>query len=638
MNSPVDLLTMLRLLDGKLSPSDGLAVRERIVTDEEVRRHWQLLWHASQNDDGAGSGEEALRVANGHSEGISTDQLAALVDGTLEMSEAAAVERECWHSPELLREALSTFRFLHEVIEPPSVPASLTARLLRIGADARTSFDSTADDAVMTLDDIADSHLTRVPQRTGRPHRLLAIVAAVVLLMAGIAVIIWLRTGGNAGGPGEGGEGIVRKPAMASPDDGREMPAPHDDLPAPRIPDEPVVVQTPTKPDETVVAIPKPIVPIPDPRPDDPRPSPPQSPSIAQIAWSDVRGLLVTSRLDEQRWQAADDSIRIDQPTRLATLPESWVLGKLGGTGQIVLAEDTEVVIKTSDDSPPVFDLSLHRGRAAVRDVPVDTRLRFQIGAAQFELTVAERNTWLGVESHGNTLRLVVRAGQVKLLGKPVRSGRQVVWSDTGFGPVQPTKGNVAWMQRPEGSTKLPASLIASLKSSEDITAALAEMRTDSKTASESRLIATRWSMALNTNDTVWESLNAPQEAVRVQTLEAIMRMADGDPRMPQAVRAINAAIGNDDTSGQVIRWFRSATRGQNLAAADAWSMVDSLSSDQLAVRQMAVYFLERGTGMRLSGYNPTDSLRARMQGIQQWTQVVTQRFGRRPAIRRRVP
>lgn len=629
---------MLRLLDGKLSPSEGLALRERIVTDEEVRRHWQLLWHASQNDDGAGSGGESIRVTNGHSERVSTDQLAALLEGTLDTSEAAAVERECWRSPELLREALSTFRFLNEVIETPSVPVSLTARLLRIGTDARMSFDSTADDAVITLDEIAASHVTQAPQRNGRPHRLLAIVAAVVLLLAGIAVIVWLRTGRDAGGPGEGGEGIAKKPAVISPDDGGEMPAPDDDFPAPRIPDEPVVVQTPAKPDEPVVTIPKPSVPVPDPLPDETRPSPKPPLSVAQIAWSDVRGLLVTSRLDDQRWQAAADSIRLDQPTRLATLPESWVLGKLGGTGQIVLAEDTEVVIKVSDDSPSVFDLSLHRGRAAVRDVPVDTQLRFQIGAAQFELTVAERNTWLGVESHGNTLRLVVRSGQVKLLGKPVRSGRQVVWSDTGFGPVQPTKGNVAWMQRPEGNTKLPASLLASLKTSEDITAALSELRTDSKTASESRLIATRWSMALNTNDTVWESLNAPQEAVRVQALEAIMRMADGDPRMPQAVRAINAAIGNDETAGQVIRWFRSATRGNNPAAADAWSMVDALSSDQLAVRQMAVFFLERGTGMRLSGYNPTDSPRARMQGIQQWTQVVNQRFGARQAPRRRVP
>jgi hypothetical protein len=351
-----------------------------------------------------------------------------------------------------------------------------------------------------------------------------------------------------------------------------------------------------------------------------------------------VRGLLVTSRLDEQRWQVAADTIRVNQPTRLATLPESWVQGKLGGTGQIVLAEDTEVVIAASNSSPPVVDLSLSRGRASVRDVPVDARLRLQVGAAQFELTVAERNTWLGVESHGNTLRLVVRSGQVKLNGKSVKAGRQVVWSDTGFGPSQPTKGNVTWMQRPEGIAKLPASLLASLKSSEDITAALADLRTDSKTASDSRLIATRWSLALNATDTVWESLNAPQEAVRVQTLEAIVRMPDGDSRLPQAVRAITAALNNDDTSGQVTRWFRIAARGQNPAAAEAWSMVDGLGSDELAVRQMAVFFLERGTGMQLPGYKPTDMPRARMQGIQQWTQVVTQRFGARQAPRRRVP
>ncbi|MBI5758723.1 MAG: hypothetical protein HZA46_09410 [Planctomycetales bacterium] len=638
MNAPVDLLTLLRLLDGRLSPSAGLTLRERIVTDEEVRRHWQLLWHASQNDDGVSTGGEPSRAMNGHPGGISADQLAALVEGVLDPAEAAAVERECWRSPDLLREALSTFRFLHESGKRTEVPATLTARLLQIGADVHRPSTPPTDDAVATLDEIAVSHFTESPRRTGRRQRSLAIVAAIALLLAGVAVVVWLQNGRDEGGPGGGGENIVTNPNASSSNDGSEIPAPNDKSPAPLTPDEPVVVQTPTKPDETVVTIPKPTVPTPDPRPDDPRPVPPQLLSIAQIAWSDVRGLLVSSRLDEQRWQVVADTIRVDQPTRLATLPESWVQGRLGGAGQIVLAEDTEVVIVASNGSPPVVDLSLSRGRAAVRDVPVDARLRLQVGAAQFELTVAERNTWLGVEKHGNTLRLVVRAGQVKLNGKAVKAGRQIVWSDTGFGPSQPTKGNVAWMQRPEGIAKLPASLLASLKSSEDIASALADLRTDSKTALDSRLVATRWSLALNSGDTVWESLNAPQEQVRVQTLDAIVRMADGDPRLPQAVRAINAAINDDVTSGNVTRWFRAASRGQNMAAADAWSMVDALSHDELAVRQMAVFFLERGTGMRMPGFNPSDMPRARMQGIQQWTQVITQRFGARQAPRRRVP
>jgi hypothetical protein len=359
---------------------------------------------------------------------------------------------------------------------------------------------------------------------------------------------------------------------------------------------------------------------------------------VAQLDWSDIRGLVVRVRGDDLAWQSASDSIRLDEPARLATLPESWVVGKLGRGGELVLAADTEIVLAVASGSSPAIDLTLNRGRVALRELAVDSLVRFQIGAVQFEASAIERKTSVGVEWHASNPRFVVCTGQVRLNDKVIKSGRQVVWSDSGFGMPQATKGNVAWMQRPDVSTRLPASLLASLKASDDVVATLADLRSDSKNLSDSRLIASRWSLALSPGDSVWDSLNSPLELVRVQTIEAIVRMMDHDPRLPQVVRALTAAVNDQQTMSDIQRWFQLAARGERLPAADAWSMVDSLNHSELAVRQIAAVFLERGTGMRIAGYNPSDAPRARMQGIQQWTRLINQRFGPRQAPRRRVP
>jgi hypothetical protein len=408
--------------------------------------------------------------------------------------------------------------------------------------------------------------------------------------------------------------------------------------PPPREPQEPIVVQTPPgttdkKPDESIVSSP-----ALQPKPNTPPTTPTEPRAVAQLTWTDVRGLVVRSLDDATTWQSAAESIRLDDPARLATLPESWALGKLGKAIEMVLAADSDIEFMVTSDSAPNLELALNRGRVALRDLPVDTLLRFRVASTQFELTVVDRNSSLGVEWHANSPRLVVRAGQVKVNGKTIKSGRQVVWADTGFGPVQPTKGNVAWMQRPDVTTRLPASLLASLKASDDVFATLTELRSNSKAPSDARLIASRWSLALNPTDAAWESLNSPLESMRVQTIEAIVRMSDHDPRLPQVVRAVAAAINDQQAAADMHRWFQLAARRERLAAADAWSMVDSLNHSELAARQIAATFLERGTGMRMPGYNPTDAPRARMQGIQQWSQVINQQFGPRQTPRRRVP
>ena len=640
------LITLMRFLEGHLSASESDATRRHLDAPG-----WKSAWQQLQ----LAAMETTLPVTTWEEPAVAAEALAAFLEGNLSLDEAARIEQHCWESPELLREMVSTYRFLY--VDAPREEAmasqpsgTATDRLLTIFPEtdnpsaAQNARPSTrpkiaivtqpagAPETVTTAE--AGPDLTVVVSEGKRARRsrrrtpVWVVYAATIGLGLGLGAVVMISLSRDVAPNSR--EDIV------SPREGQGPSAPTEDSldgsnrsetpneepghPGANSPNT-VEPQLPNRPFDIV----NDDTPLPDDSDSTPRPpqrpfptvdnnSPPVTPyrSFA-VQWELIDGLLVARNDDTQPWHGAHADVHRNEASTYATLPDSWASAKTNH-GQIVLASDTQVQL---DGTRERLHLIVERGKVAISEIPVNQDVRLQTGRKSWIIKPIEEDTAFGCMVLAKQSQLVVRRGKVMIAGTEIVAGRQVALGEGTLGEPSAIVSSTNWFTRPKTPLEVPAATRNALLTSRNIRADLAAIwRSDDHLAA---LLAGRWSLAIATNQTLTRALSANDDKTRLAALHLLLSSDPNSPRVLFVLRALARRPGNAQMVRNVQNWLSSAHAGKLVTRTDAKQMVNGLRSDYLAIRQISTFFLETAFGKPVL-FDPKSGPVARTKAARDWT------------------
>ena len=643
------LIYLMRYLEGHLSATESDAARRRLDTPQ-----WQAAWEHLQ----LAAIETTLPVTSWEEPHVPAETLAAFLEGTLSLNEAARVEQHCWDSPELLREFVSTYRFLHVDAPHEEIAAgplrSSSDRLMalfpaasgdRIGrtnwtpstADVETAFDrsrtgqresTVTNESQATLPVVVTSAKRSARARRRTPAWLVYVATVVIGLGLGLTAVVLISRSRDNGAPPH--QEIVTPSSGEDPalprnapqetelepalpvEDQRRPDSPSPSRPQPQLPGRPFdVVETPLPPDAST--------PVPRP-PRRPAPTavanqPPDAYSDLAVEWEKIDGLLIARSDDQQPWHGPYADVHRNTAANYATLPDSWASAKTNH-GRIVLADDTLVHLDGTRDK---LHLNVERGRAAVSELPADQNVHLSVGPRSWIIQPMESDTAIGCTVFARQSQLVVRRGRISIGGTEIVAGRQVALDDVGL-EASPIAASTSWFTRPDKSVKAPAATRDALLASRDVHADLAAIwRADDHPA---RLFAARWALAIDGDQTLAQALSSRDAELRMVALNWLLACPPDDPRVLQALRELARQTADAQMVRNVMSWLRSAQTKSRVTRADADRMVTGLRSDHLAIRQISAFFLETAFGNRVA-FNPVSGPAARQQAAREWTALL---------------
>ena len=646
------LITLMRFLEGHLSTSESAAARRRLDAPS-----WQSVWERLQ----LAAAETTLPVTTWEEPTVPAETLAAFLEGNLSLDEAARIEQHCWESPELLREMVSTYRYLHVEAPREEATASLTSdiatdRLLAIfpetgspptTPDARTSTrpeiatgtqPANAHEAVTTVQPgpsfpvvVNAGKRTKRVRRRSTPAWVVYAATIVIGLGLGLAAVVMISLSRNktVNSP----EGIV------SLSEGQDPSAPAEDSWDPSLrPEAPDEGPRPNSPKTEQPQLPnRPFDVANDGRPlpddSDSRRHPPQRPSPTAannsppetqyrplaVQWDLINGLLVARNDDTQPWHGAHADVHRNAASNYATLPDSWASAKTRH-GRIVLAADTQVQLTGSRDS---IHMTVKRGRVAISAIPVNHNVRLQTGRKSWIIKPIEEDTAIGFTVFARQSQLVVRRGKVTIAGTEIVAGRQVALGEDALGKPSAIVSSTNWFTHPRKSLKVPAAPRDALLRSRNVRADLATIwRADDHPA---RMLAARWSLAIAADQTLVQALSAHDDKLRLAALHWLLLSDPDDQRVLSALGTLARQTGNTQMVRNVLSWLRSAQAKRRVTRTDADRMVDGLRSDHLAIRQISTFFLETAFGKRVV-FDPKAGGAARQKAVRKWTAFLNHR------------
>jgi len=660
------LIYLMRFLEGHLSTSESATARRRITSPD-----WQSAWERLQ----LAAVETTLPIATWEEPTVAAERLAAFLEGGLSLTEMAQVEQQCWDSPELLREFVSTYRFLHgdtphdESLRKEAL--AVDARLQAIFPDAssvaepdRAWTERRNDEpsrpgwpgiapSTETQNDASsapDAHLGEMPVvvtatkriNQARRHRTPAWMVYVATVVIGLglglgAVVIISRIRENAIRPNsdivspDAGQtptppqeirderDVEPRPTSRPKNEQSPFPAPQSPTPRPqRLPSPPfdIADDRPVSSDPPKPTIPPTRQPLRNPSPTVANQSPGQVEPALSVEWERIEGLLVSRDDVQQPWHGPKSDVHRNIAADYATLPDSWASAKTEH-GRLVLDEDTLVHLGGSRDA---LHLEVERGRAAISEIPRDKNVQLQVGTKSWIIQPLEADTAIGCTVLARQSQIVVRRGRISIGGTEIGSGRQVRLSDDSVDTPSPINASTSWFTRPDKLPKLPVATRDALLASRDVDADLVKIwRTADHPA---RQFAARWSLAIATDQTLAQALSARDDTLRMIALDWLLTCQPDDPRILRALRMLARQTGDAQMARNVMSWLRSAQTKSRVTRADADRMVTGLRSDHLAIRQISAYFLESAFGKRVA-FDPTAGPIARQQAAREWTALL---------------
>ena len=650
------LIYLMQFLEGHLSASESAATRARLDTPD-----WQAAWERLQ----LAAAETTLPASTGDEPDVPAETLAAFLEGALSLKEAARVEHHCWNSPELLREFVSTYRFLHvdapheaalasqpsgvaidrlrALFPDPAVNAAPTGR--NNGHSPRPSIEATrratrSDASWVPTTDASDAELNDLAvvvtprKRSSRSRRqrksAWIVYAATIVIGLGLgigAVVMIVRSRDSA---------TRSHDQIVSPSEGRDPRTPRENPRAPvldpRLPDEVPKRPEPTPPADPPRRLPtRPFDMVEDgaapPDNSDPTPRQPRRPSPATIVkrppdqtyrslavqWDKIDGLLVARDDDKRPWHGPYADVYQNATSYYATLPGSWASAQTNH-GRLVLAEDTLVHVDGTRDS---IDLNITRGRVAISQIPSDEKVNLRVGTKSWIIQPIEADTAFGCIVFARRSQLVVRRGRVTIGGTEIVAGRQVFLGDDSLDKPTAIVASTNWFTRPDKTLKAPAAVRDALLASRNVRADLETiLRTEDHPA---RLFAARWSLAIGDDKTLVRALSAHDNKIRLLALDWLLSCEPNDPRVHLALRTLARQTGDAQMVRNVLSWLRSARMKSRVTRADADRLVAGLRSDHLAIRQISVFFLENAFGKRVA-FDPVAGPVIRQRAAREWT------------------
>lgn len=637
------LIYLMQFLEGQLSAPEADAARRRLEAAD-----WQSAWERLQ----LAAIETPLPVTTWEEPAVPAETLAAFLEGSLSLDEAARIERQCWSEPGLLREVVSTYRFMHASSDSGASADELrshqptdrsTDRLLALLPDTPSQTSSSAFVNRIATEPSANHSsessgpsveipvVVNASQRSNRLRRRRTPIwvpyaaTMVIGLVLGVAAVVAISLSGGAGQLREDIVSPSEGELPLAPDENTEKQIPDPTTPEPQRPlPETPTPQLPTRPFDVASEDPSPpssTAPLPGPtRPQVPtlandNPTPQDYPSFA-VEWETIDGLLVARNDATQPWQGPHAEVQRSPTATYATLPESWASAKTNH-GRIVLAADTQVQLGGTRDA---IHMNVERGNVAISEIPPNQTVHLQAAKKSWIIQPIEADTSIGMTVFARQSQLVVRRGRISINGTEIGNGRQVVLGDDGLAKPTAIKSSIKWFTRPKQTLKLPAATRTKLLASRNVRADLATIwRTPDDPA---RFLAARWSLAIGVDQTLAQALSSPDAQLRLAATQWLLSCEPNDPRVTLALRRLAAITGNRQSARNVMSWLQAAHDKKGISRTDAEQMIAGLRSDHLAIRHISAFFLETAFGKHVS-FDPTAGPAARQKAAREWNALL---------------
>lgn len=341
-------------------------------------------------------------------------------------------------------------------------------------------------------------------------------------------------------------------------------------------------------------------------------------PAIA-FDWRKVRGLVIARDDSTTPWRGAESEKLEAQATDFATLPGSWATAATNRFGEVVFDSNTRIEVAANDvGDSPVIDL--RHGRLAFRNTPREQKYEFRTGVKHFSVQAPKSSSFAVVYGPGGP-QVWVRRGDVQMGAKTIKRNQHVRWSSDGFGDAERIREGTSWFDEPpKNAVRIDDEVQARMLQSDNIFATLAELSQTG--APDVRAAATAWSIVANPNISLHQGLTSPSPLVRNQTLRWFHAQDPQDRRMGLLWRLLGQECGDLAAVRQIHQWAKRTWQQQRPDAPAALQMVQALSHNDQAIRQLAISYLEMHFGHRFA-YSPVERPITQRQAITRWTQFI---------------
>lgn len=642
-----DLLNVLDLLAGKLPAEDGIALRQRLAEDEELRDVWRRVsdaWHETADPAGGVATSE-----------YSPEQIGALLEGRLSPAETASIGDACRHDPALLEEVVAAYRLRNLAMGVEQVPDRLTRRLLALQTLAPTGAGPVAETGPRRREHSvgngrshATGHADHRPPRVHGPtaksggrasvHRAIrsqrAVVAvAVAAVVLGVSLWAAWHLGRTRGpGPEQGvtrngdSSGASREPRVI---DEHHIGRAPDPLPV-SAPEQGVVRNRVDPPPMRQDA---PLVPPPV-TSEAPAPSSPEA--VVDVQWEQILGLVAVAGPGTDDWRGAQAPRAPTSSITLASLPGSWAVGRISGLGEFVLAGDTRVTWSQASRPEGAMRVAVDSGRCALRGLASGTSLVSQDGRDESPIKVTEPGTVIVLDQTDGARQIAVLAGAADISGTSVRRRQFVSWTSGGWSAPRAFDNPPTWVANPEAAASMDTATQEELLASDDLLATLSDLDASAPTQTRSTLVG--WRLSLAPEATILASLRSSSESTRAATVAWLIDDRPADPSQALAWQTFAQELSDPEIARSLRRWTQLASGGRAPTRNDLGELLAGLDHTELGVRQFAQTCLERITGRRAPAYRADGSDSERQAGIRQWRGIIVRNPAGRRGANQRVP
>ena len=656
-----DLIILLRLMHDDLSIDEGHAIRIRLADSLEFARRYRqlrsgLLPHASA--------AEAIQ----HWDQTPPDLITEFLEDSLSESARREFERQCWESPNLLREVASGWKAIRTAQFTSTTNAENNG-------DARDKVHDRLHELVMTHitsdrprhqqtqpsteDQIAllqtdERPPTRRPERGQRRRfRLSSPLVVTTSLTAAVALALLVaafrspinsdrndvvhdkneHTQDNTAsdstedkqleelqGSGNTAERIIAEESNEHRNaEDRSTTAAHND------PQVAVITDPPASPDRLSGSSTAPLNPAPPQRiPDNDASILPEE-SIRYIAainaWEKIAGVIGFRERPDSRWQGvqssgATASLSNSQEDHIRTMIHSRAETELNSGGRLIIGPDTSLrLIGTRiPDNPDRPSLTMDYGRICLLNMPKHSVVQLVLPGREFVVQSQSDRTTFSVEQSADDFMLAVWRGTVDVDRYRASRNQWLRLSAEDMDIFRSPGDPSPWYREADLARIIPRELTRSLNTSNDL---FKEARNIQADGPEGIQIFATYAL-------IDFAPSSSPESMAVRQLE---KLADSprESRRQACVRWLlaSASRGHEESVGvwrdfcqrislttanqqQVGAWFHDASAGKPPTAERLKRLLSGLGDrEHVFVRQTAKFFLQRITGDPLQEYDP---------------------------------
>tara|TARA_R110002111_G_scaffold247140_4_gene310141 strand:+ start:35428 stop:37533 length:2106 start_codon:yes stop_codon:yes gene_type:complete len=674
------LLTLIKLLEGRLSDAEGVAVREQMAADSVLLQRWKMLsriYEQQASPDNA-SGNDVPDA----------ESVAAFVEERMNADESAVFELNCWRNTATLREVISTWQAAYVDTASHSdnqqdaqyvAQVSQRMREFALGQCPPVESAQSADRYFQKIEDRFQPNLNSTtrdsseaeagfseqlsgsgisPPRSIRDSRRKAqlqrwIYAAGAVIVIGFPVYFAFFYNAE-------NRSITKNPEAGSPRPipkipGSETEQPVNDAAVPELAVVPETKKTIPPPQPLPRTIP--VTPAMDKKNNEPPVVAKKGPTVEavsnldlQISWTRLSGIIGSRSDATSPWKgilagAPTSRIEIDteQKLELRTLPFSWLQGKIqsgsGGSGpELVLDADSEIQItlrgvKNQDETKPghhtsaslqtIIDLDLITGKVAISDLQSGDVLKFQDQRQEWLLQVKQAGTSVGfIQLDENRREIMAFSGEVHVSSTTseqeisLQAAQMLVMKDQNIGAPVRITRKQRWRTDPPPALKFSKSYLEQMNQSDDLLAALLSAP-PGKTGLE-LLASTNLGFVLDPVASVPQAAYSSSEVQRTAAIEWLV--AAKEKPAARAVWSKIDAAGNTGSAAPSIRtWFNVAQGKVPLNQQILAELFTGLGAAQpLFVRQCSIHFLRQLSRQRLAEYDANQPSQAAINSVLQ--------------------